>query len=76
MVKCQMIVLSGLLLFVSACDQVAITGRQQLNFIPDSVMNSMSVQSYGEFLSENKLSGDVQQTEMVRRGITAPCSPQ
>ena len=62
-----MIALCCLLLFVSACGQVAITGRKQLNLIPDSVMNSMSFQSYGEFLSESKLSSDVQQTEMVKR---------
>ena len=55
-VKFQMIALCCLLLFVSACGQVAITGRKQLNLIPDSVMNSMSFQSYGEFLSENMLS--------------------
>jgi predicted Zn-dependent protease len=30
-------------------------------------MNSLSFQSYGEFLSQNKMSSDTQQTQMVRR---------
>ena len=50
-VKFQMITLCCLLLFISACGQVAITGRKQLNLVPDSVMNSMSLQSYNDFLS-------------------------
>jgi predicted Zn-dependent protease len=61
-----MIVLCCLLLFVSACEQVAITGRKQLNLVPDMVMNSMSSQSYAEFLSQNKLSSNTQQAEMVK----------
>ena len=64
-VKYQMIALCCLLLFVSACGQVAITGRKQLNLVPDSVMNSISLQSYNDFLSENKVSGNARQTEMV-----------
>lgn len=64
--KVKIVGLCSLLLFVSACEQVAITGRSQLNFVPDSVMNSMSLQSYNEFLSENKLSSDVKQAEMVK----------
>jgi len=46
---------------------VAITGRKQLNLVPDRIMNSISLQSYEEFLSQNKLSGNVQQAEMVTR---------
>ena len=66
-VKFQMTALCCLLLFLSACGQVAITGRKQLNLVPDSIMNSISLQSYNEFLSENKLSGNASQTEMVKR---------
>ena len=66
-VKFQMIALCCLLLFVSACEQVAITGRKQFNLVPDSVMNSISLQSYNDFLSENKLSGNTSQTEMVKQ---------
>ncbi len=61
----------GLLLSVisilSGCSQVEITGRKQFNFVPDSTMNSMSFQNYGEFLSTHKLSTNSQQTQMVKR---------
>jgi predicted Zn-dependent protease len=52
---------------LSGCTEVEITGRKQFNIIPDSTMNSMSFQSYGEFLSQNKLSTNTEQTQMVRR---------
>jgi predicted Zn-dependent protease len=45
---------------------VAITGRKQLNIVPDSMMNSMALQSYNEFLTDHKLSGNAQQTAMVK----------
>jgi len=66
MVKFQMIALGCLLLFVSACGEVAITGRKQFNLVPDMFMNSMSSQSYAEFLSQNKISSNTQQVEMVK----------
>jgi len=65
--KFWIIFMCGSLLLPASCSQVAITGRKQLNLVPDSIMNSMSLQSYNEFLSENKLSSNVQQTEMVKR---------
>lgn len=64
--KFKMITLCCLLLFISACEQVAITGRKQLNLVPDSVINSMSFQSYSEFIAQNKLSSNAQQVEMVK----------
>jgi len=54
-------------LLLSSCTQVDITGRKQLIMVPDSLMNSMSFQSYSQFLSENKLSTDTQKTQMVKR---------
>lgn len=65
-VKFQIISLCCLVLLVSACSQVAITGRKQFNFVPDMVMNSMSFQSYSEFLNQNKLSSNARQVEMVK----------
>ena len=56
-------------LFISilaACDIVPITGRQQLNFIPDSQMNSLSLTEYKDFISKNKLSTDAAHTQMVK----------
>ena len=66
-VKSQMIVLCCLMCFVSACQQVAITGRKQLNLVPDSLMNSISLQSYNDFISENQLSSNTEQTAMVKQ---------
>jgi predicted Zn-dependent protease len=54
------------LLLQSSCSKVAITGRKQLNIVPDSMMNSMALQSYNEFLSSSKLSANSQQTAMVK----------
>lgn len=52
---------------VTACSTVPVTGRAQLNMIPGSSMMSMSLQQYDQFLKENKLSSNKQQTELVRR---------
>ena len=60
------IVLCCLLLLVSACQKVAITGRNQFNLVPDGIMNKMSFQSYSEFLTTNKLSTDTQKVEVVK----------
>ncbi len=59
-------VLSGLALLAASCSQVEITGRKQFNLVPDALMNSMSFQSYSEFLSQSKLSTDTRQTQMVK----------
>ncbi|HUU20193.1 MAG TPA: M48 family metallopeptidase [Sedimentisphaerales bacterium] len=65
--KSKLVVLCGLVLLLAGCTQVEITGRKQFNLVPDSMMNSMSFQSYGEFISQNKLSNDLSQTQMVKR---------
>ena len=54
------------LLLQSSCTRVAITGRKQLNFVPDYMMNTMALQSYNEFLNANKLSTDTQKARMVK----------
>jgi predicted Zn-dependent protease len=60
------IALCSVLWLQSSCTQVAITGRKQFNIVPDTMMNSMSLQSYNEFLTSNKLSSDTQKTRMVK----------
>jgi predicted Zn-dependent protease len=50
----------------TSCSRVAITGRKQFNIVPDSMMNSMSLQSYNEFVTAHKLSSDSQKTRMVK----------
>jgi predicted Zn-dependent protease len=51
----------------AACTKVPVTGRKQLNFIPDSQILSMSYQQYDQFLAENKLSDDAEARALVER---------
>jgi len=67
LLKLKLVALLGLILLASGCSEVEITGRQQFNIVPDSLMNSTSFQAYGEFLSTHKLSTDAEQTQMVKR---------
>jgi len=57
----------GLLICLAGCAEVDITGRKQFYIVPDSVMNSMSFQSYSEFMGKNTLSTDAKQVEQVKR---------
>ncbi|HOK66156.1 MAG TPA: M48 family metallopeptidase [Anaerohalosphaeraceae bacterium] len=52
--------------FLFGCAEVPITGRSQLNLVPDSLVNSMALEEYQAFLKENKVSTDPQKTAMVR----------
>ena len=65
--KAKMLLLCSLLFFVAGCSTVPITGRKQFNLVPDSIINSMSLQSYNDFLAQNKLSDNKQQSDMVLR---------
>jgi len=55
------------LLACTACSTVPITGRSQLNIIPGSSMNAMSLEQYDTFLKEHKLSSNKAQTDSVKR---------
>lgn len=55
------------LVSLSACSRVPITGRSQINLIPGSSMLSMSLQQYDQFLKENKVSTNQEQTQQVKR---------
>ncbi|MCO5248715.1 MAG: M48 family metallopeptidase [Chitinophagales bacterium] len=50
----RMITAAALALFIFSCSRVPITGRKQINLISSSEMNSMSLTSYNQFLTENK----------------------
>src|SRR5215468_9769472 len=54
-------------LFVVSCSSVALTGRKQLNLVADDAMLSTSTQQYEQFLKENKLSTDADQTARIKR---------
>ncbi|MCW0484261.1 M48 family metallopeptidase [Gaoshiqia sediminis] len=55
------------LLVVQSCTTVPLTGRSQLSLLPESSMVEMSLSSYDQFLSENKLSTNQSQTDMIKR---------
>lgn len=57
----------SMLIYLTGCSTVPITGRKQVNLIPESEMLGMSFSSYDQFLSENKLSSDKEKTELVKR---------
>ena len=48
------------------CSTVPITGRSQLHLISSADLNALSFQQYTEFLTQNKLSTDAQNTNMVK----------
>ncbi len=70
LIRRNVLVLVCLVLAVlSGCTSVPITGRSQLNVVPDSFINAMSLQEYNSFLQnpETKLSNDSSKTAMVQR---------
>ncbi|MHC4212442.1 MAG: M48 family metallopeptidase [Planctomycetota bacterium] len=66
-IKAKTVLLSCLMLSFCSCTEVSMTGRKQLNFVPDYLIHNMSFNSYRQFLSENKLSTNDDQRLMVRR---------
>lgn len=60
------VVITTSTIFIS-CSTVPLTGRSQLNMIPDSEMLAMSFQQYGQFLNENPLSNNQTAVDMVKR---------
>lgn len=59
------IVITSSTIFIS-CSTVPLTGRSQLNMIPNSEMLAMSFQQYGLFLKENPVSNNPIQVKMVK----------
>jgi len=56
-----------IIVFITACQTVPITGRQQLNIIPSETVLNMSYTNYREFLSENKVITNTEEAQMVKR---------
>ncbi len=65
--KFFIIISTAALIFAGGCAQVPLTGRTQMALLPESTLVEMSLTSYGDFLKENKLSTNKQQTDMVKR---------
>ncbi len=55
-----------IILFLHSCSTVPITGRKQLNMIPNSELMAMSFQQYDDFLKENPLSNNDKQAFLVK----------
>jgi predicted Zn-dependent protease len=62
----RLIVFSLLALVIYACTRVAVTGRQQLNLVPNSEIIPMANQQYDSVVRTAKLSTNQQQTAMVK----------
>ncbi|UCD53584.1 MAG: M48 family metallopeptidase [Phycisphaerales bacterium] len=62
-----LILLVASICWLAGCAEVGITGRRQLNFMPDSIINSMSLQQYSAFISENEVVTGAEQSAMVKR---------
>jgi len=56
-----------LVMLYQACSVVPLTGRKQLNLVPESEMISMSLTSYNDFLKTNPVSKDKTGTDMVKK---------
>jgi predicted Zn-dependent protease len=57
----------AILLFFQSCTVVPLTGRKQLNLLPESEMISMSFTSYTEFMKVNPVSPDRINSDIVRQ---------
>lgn len=57
----------SLILLLQACSTVPLIGRKQVSLLPESNMVEMSLTSYSQFLQENKLSTNKEQTDVVKR---------
>lgn len=60
----------SLLSVLAGCAEVPITGRRQLSLVPESMITSMSIQEYQQFISQNKVSSDAKQNATVTRVAT------
>ena len=51
----KLLVLSIIISIVAACSTVPITGRKQMNLLPESQLMGMAVTSYNQFISTNQM---------------------
>ncbi|WMJ73529.1 M48 family metallopeptidase [Cytophagaceae bacterium ABcell3] len=49
------------------CSRVPITGRRQLDLVPDQQIHNMAQEQYNQMLDQERLSDDPEQVEMVQR---------
>jgi predicted Zn-dependent protease len=59
--------LIAVLAFLTACQKVPVTGRKQMNLIPESELIGMSLTNYSDFLSKNpKVNDTDKNTQLVK----------
>jgi predicted Zn-dependent protease len=58
---------AAVIMFLTACSSVMITGRKQLLLVPDADVLSMSATSYKQFVDSMPASKDVANTALVRK---------
>jgi predicted Zn-dependent protease len=63
----KLVIIITLLFAAVGCSTVPITGRQQLNVVPNSEIIPLASQSYREVINESKLSTNSAQTAQVKR---------
>ncbi|MGD9558318.1 MAG: M48 family metallopeptidase [Mangrovibacterium sp.] len=61
------VLLTAVVFMTASCGTVPLTGRSQLNLLPESSMVEMSLTSYSDFLKENKLSANTAQVQQIKR---------
>jgi predicted Zn-dependent protease len=54
-------------IFLSACSNVVLTGRKQLNLVPDAEVLSMSATAYKQFVDSVPASKNAEQTKLVKQ---------
>lgn len=58
----------SILILITSCSKVPITGRRQFNVVPDNMITEMSLSSYNQFLTEhNTLPSSNDQVKTLRR---------
>ncbi len=67
MKKSRFIIILSIILLITSCKKVPITNRQQIKLLPESMLLSMSLTNYSQFLSEHPpLSLSDPNTQLVR----------
>lgn len=64
--KCSLVCAVFFLLLIDSCSVVPLTGRKQLNLLPESEMIAMGFTNYSDFLKDNPPSTDAGNAAMVR----------
>lgn len=65
--RVRIVIFLSLLFFFTACATVPVTGRRQLDLVPDSELVAMSYSEYATVMKKSRLSTDREKVDMVRR---------